>query len=106
MCELLLEAEADQDHIDRSGRTPLWAAASMGHAGLTAFLQIFINYNIYNTYKIYNEKGRLLPQAICTIHPILIKLCKYFKHDSELFVLGLRLGWAFSLSCALKLVTI
>lgn len=34
MCELLLEYEADVDHVDRSGRTPLLAAASMGHAAV------------------------------------------------------------------------
>lgn len=34
VCELLLEYEADVDHVDRSGRTPLLAAASMGHAAV------------------------------------------------------------------------
>lgn len=34
VCELLLEYEGDVDHVDRSGRTPLLAAASMGHAAV------------------------------------------------------------------------
>lgn len=38
MCELLLENEADVDHCDNSGRSPLWAAASMGHAPVVALL--------------------------------------------------------------------
>lgn len=38
VCELLLEAEADVDHCDKAGRTPLWAAASMGHAECVALL--------------------------------------------------------------------
>lgn len=38
VCELLLENEADVDHCDNSGRSPLWAAASMGHAPVVALL--------------------------------------------------------------------
>ena len=38
VCELLLESEADVDHADRCGRTPLWAAASMGHSTVVALL--------------------------------------------------------------------
>ena len=38
VCELLLEYEADVDHVDRSGRTPLLAAASMGHAQVVQHL--------------------------------------------------------------------
>ena len=30
----MLEYEGDVDHVDRSGRTPLLAAASMGHAAV------------------------------------------------------------------------
>jgi ankyrin repeat protein len=33
-----LENEADVDHCDHSGRSPLWAAASMGHAPVVALL--------------------------------------------------------------------
>lgn len=38
VCELLLENEADVDHCDNGGRSPLWAAASMGHAPVVALL--------------------------------------------------------------------
>lgn len=38
VCELLLEYEADVDHSDNSGRTPLWAAASMGHSSVVELL--------------------------------------------------------------------
>lgn len=38
VCELLLEAEADVDHCDKLGRTPLWAAASMGHPTCVSLL--------------------------------------------------------------------
>ena len=38
MCELLLEYEADVDAADKAGRTPLWAAASMGHAAVAELL--------------------------------------------------------------------
>lgn len=38
ICELLLEAEADVDHCDSAGRTPLWVAASMGHAEVVSLL--------------------------------------------------------------------
>uniref|UniRef100_A0A6P7GZ23 Ankyrin repeat domain-containing protein 50-like n=1 Tax=Diabrotica virgifera virgifera TaxID=50390 RepID=A0A6P7GZ23_DIAVI len=38
VCELLLENEADVDHCDHGGRSPLWAAASMGHAPVVALL--------------------------------------------------------------------
>lgn len=38
VCEILLENEADVDHTDHSGRSPLWAAASMGHAPVVALL--------------------------------------------------------------------
>lgn len=38
VCEILLEAEADVDHCDKLGRTPLWAAASMGHPACVALL--------------------------------------------------------------------
>lgn len=38
MCELLLEYEADVDAVDKAGRTPLWAAASMGHAAVCELL--------------------------------------------------------------------
>ena len=37
-CELLLEAEADVDGADVGGRTPLLAAASMGHAHVVELL--------------------------------------------------------------------
>ena len=32
VCELLLDYESDVDHVDRFNRTPLLAAASMGHS--------------------------------------------------------------------------
>lgn len=35
---MLLEFEADVDHADHSGRTPLWAAASMGHSSVVELL--------------------------------------------------------------------
>lgn len=35
---MLLENEADVDHCDHGGRSPLWAAASMGHAPVVALL--------------------------------------------------------------------
>lgn len=38
ICELLLEAEADVDHCDAAGRSPLWVAASMGHADVVSLL--------------------------------------------------------------------
>lgn len=38
VCEILLEAEADVDHCDKLGRTPLWAAASMGHPACVSLL--------------------------------------------------------------------
>lgn len=38
VCEILLEAEADVDHCDKLGRTPLWAAASMGHPSCVSLL--------------------------------------------------------------------
>ncbi len=38
MCELLLEWDADVDRADRSGRTPLLAAASCGHASVVSLL--------------------------------------------------------------------
>lgn len=38
VCELLLEYEADVDHADRGGRTPLWAASSMGHSTVVELL--------------------------------------------------------------------
>lgn len=38
VCELLLEYEADVDHADRGGRTPLWAASSMGHSNVVELL--------------------------------------------------------------------
>lgn len=38
VCELLLEYEADVDHADRGGRTPLWAASSMGHSSVVELL--------------------------------------------------------------------
>jgi ankyrin repeat protein len=38
VCELLLEYEADPEHADKGGRSPLWAAASMGHCGVVALL--------------------------------------------------------------------
>lgn len=38
VCEILLEAEADVDHCDKLGRTPLWAAASMGHPDCVSLL--------------------------------------------------------------------
>jgi ankyrin repeat protein len=38
VCELLLEYEADVDHADRGGRTPLWAASSMGHSTVVKLL--------------------------------------------------------------------
>lgn len=38
VCELLLEYEADVDAVDKAGRTPLWAAASMGHAAVCELL--------------------------------------------------------------------
>lgn len=34
----MLENEADVDHCDHGGRSPLWAAASMGHAPVVALL--------------------------------------------------------------------
>ena len=37
-CELLLEAEADVDQADLSGRTPLLAAASMGQGRIVELL--------------------------------------------------------------------
>ncbi len=38
MCELLLEAEADVDQTDSGGRTPILAAASMGHSHIVELL--------------------------------------------------------------------
>ena len=38
MCELLLEADADVDQADLGGRTPLLAAASMGHGHIVELL--------------------------------------------------------------------
>ena len=35
---MLLEYEADVDHADRGGRTPLWAASSMGHSAVVELL--------------------------------------------------------------------
>lgn len=38
VCELLLEADADVDQADLGGRTPLLAAASMGHGHIVELL--------------------------------------------------------------------
>ena len=39
--ELLLEHDADVDHADASGRSPLQAAVSMGHAALVRLLLLW-----------------------------------------------------------------
>lgn len=38
LCLTFGTAEADLDHADHSGRTPLFAAASMGHADVVGLL--------------------------------------------------------------------
>ncbi len=38
VCELLLEADADVDQADIGGRTPILAAASMGHGHIVELL--------------------------------------------------------------------
>jgi ankyrin repeat protein len=76
VCELLLEFEADVDAVDKAGRTPLWAAASMGQPGVCELLLFWGAYVDH----IDGEGRTVLSVAAAQVGFVFVVWCWCFMH--------------------------